>query len=77
MSTYLYIFLRGRSPGPFVYVDQAYLIPALRASRPDIPTGLYLPSRPPQVFVSPEHSRCARGRRNPAPWNTSAGFVPL
>ena len=57
----------SRSPGPLLYDDQGYLVPTLGASRPDIPTGLHLPSRPPQVFVSPKHSRQARGRQNPAP----------
>ena len=75
MSTCLYAVLRGRSPGPLLYDDQGYLVPALGASGPDIPTGLHLPSRPPQVFVFPEHSRHARGRRNLAPWNSAASVT--
>ena len=65
----------SRSPGPLLYDDQGYLVPTLGASRPDIPTGIHLPSRPPQVFVSSKHSRQARGRQNPAPWNSSASVT--
>ena len=75
MSTCLYAVLRGRSPGPLVYDDQGYLVPALGASGPDIPTGLQLPPRPLRMFVSPGHSRHARGRRHPAPWNSSASVT--
>ena len=75
MSTCLYAVLRGRTPGPLVYDDQGYLVPALGASGPDIPTGIRLPPRPPQAFVSPENSRHARGRRQPAPWNSSVSIT--
>ena len=75
MSTCLYAVLRGRSPGPLVYDDQGYLVPALGASGPDIPTGLHFPTRPPQMFVSPEHSRHAQGRRHAAPGNSSASVT--
>ena len=75
MSTCLYAVLRGRSPGPLVYDDEGYLVPALGASGPDIPTGLHLQPRPTQVFVAPEHPRHARGQQRPAPWNSSASIT--
>ena len=75
MSTCLYAVLRGRAPGPLVYDDQGYLVPALGASGPDIPTGLHLAPHPPQAFVLPENSRHVRGRQHAAPWKSSASIT--
>ena len=71
MSTCLYAVLRGRSPGPLVYNDQGYLVPALGASGPDIPTIPQLPQT--QAFVSRGHSSHAPGRRHPA--RHSSAFI--